>query len=474
MESTYKQTLSGSVGAGIGSLINPNGKKYYILEHKTDTLYHKRGDSDKVIIDEIELGRDAKCYVRFDESCDTVSRHHAAIVKDGEGWKILNLSKTNSTLVNGQPINGEWHLSSGDEIQLSSRGPIMGFIIPQGAQATVDSIGLSERFTLFRQQALRPYKVATTTLTILVLLALAAALWAIFRPKEVVEIPVPEEKVQPEDLNMEKYLNSVYFIQMNDITIFTPNHAQYEHFKLEGIGGTGFMMKDGRFVTSNSMIQPWYYFPEESIGRDQNGFTWTYNQVRACIASGYDVVINYTAYSASGANFQFRNTDMTVPAGKETVINMQKVNLPKGHKLNNLYKNIKQVKGKEFNVTDNWATMFKKEQLASVAGFELDIKESVSQIAGDDVAIFGFPYNYGFVNSQLIRPKIEHNNINVNGLNHNGMIEMTSKRYVKGYDGAPLLSMDKTTGAWKVVGILSHTDNVDRDVATPLSCLKNQ
>ena len=76
MESTYKQTLSGSVGAGIGSLINPNGKKYYILEHKTDTLYHKTGDSDKVIIDEIELGRDAKCYVRFDESFGGCDEHY--------------------------------------------------------------------------------------------------------------------------------------------------------------------------------------------------------------------------------------------------------------------------------------------------------------------------------------------------------------------------------------------------------------
>jgi FOG: FHA domain len=472
MESTYKQTLSGSVGAGIGSLINPNGKKYYILEHKTDTLYHKTGDSDKVIIDEIELGRDAKCYVRFDESCETVSRHHAAIVKDGEGWKIINLSKTNSTLVNGQPINGEWHLSSGDEIQLSSRGPIIGFIIPQGAQATVDSIGLSERFTLFRQQALRPYKVATTILSILVLLALAAAIWAIVRPK--VEVPVPAEIVVPEDLSQDKYLNSVYFIQMNDITIYTPSHAQYVSFKLEGVGGTGFMLKDGRFVTSNSMIQPWYYFPDENIGRDESGYVWTYEQVRTCIASGYEVIINYTAFSASGSNFQFRNTDMLAPKGKEVMFNAVKGNLPKGHKLLSLYGNKKQFKGKSFDATDNWATMSKKEQLASVVGLDFDIKECQTQVAGDDIAIFGFPANYGFVNSQLIRPQIAHNNINVNGLNHNQLIELSSKRYEKGFDGAPLLVADKVTGAWKVIGVLSHTADADRDVATPVSNLTIQ
>ena len=44
---TYKKTLSGSVGAGMGSLFNPNGRKYYILEHKVSSKYHKAGESQE-------------------------------------------------------------------------------------------------------------------------------------------------------------------------------------------------------------------------------------------------------------------------------------------------------------------------------------------------------------------------------------------------------------------------------------------
>ena len=142
----------------MAAVFNASGRQYYILEHKTESLYHHVGESQKIIVDQVELGRDSACQVRFDESFETVSRRHAAIVKDGENWKIIPISQTNSTLVNGQPIVAEQLLNSGDEIRLSSKGPLMGFIIPQGKQSLVSSIGMTERLSLFRQQALRPYK----------------------------------------------------------------------------------------------------------------------------------------------------------------------------------------------------------------------------------------------------------------------------------------------------------------------------
>ena len=87
----YKNTFSGSVGAGMGSLFNPGGRKYYILEHKVSSRYHKAGESQEIIVDNIEIGRDAHCQVRFDESFKTVSRHHAAIVRDGDNWKLVQI-----------------------------------------------------------------------------------------------------------------------------------------------------------------------------------------------------------------------------------------------------------------------------------------------------------------------------------------------------------------------------------------------
>ena len=173
METNYKRTVAGSIGAGMGAIFNASGRTYYILEHKVSSKYHQAGESQKIIVDQIELGRDSSCQVRFDESFETVSRRHAAIVRDGQNWKLIPLSTTNATLVNGQVVSGEWHLKSGDEIRLSSRGPVLGFILPQGERSLVRSIGLTERMNLFRQQALRPYKTALWILAVVLVLAVA-------------------------------------------------------------------------------------------------------------------------------------------------------------------------------------------------------------------------------------------------------------------------------------------------------------
>lgn len=168
----YKRTMAGSVGAGMGAIFNGSGRTYYILEHKTSSKYHSAGESQKIIIDQVELGRAASCQVRFDESFETVSRRHAAIVRDGQNWKLVHLSNSNPTLVNGRPVQGSYYLQSGDEIQLSAGGPRMGFIVPQGRQSLTSSIKLTERMNLFRQQALRPYRRAIWALSALLLLAI--------------------------------------------------------------------------------------------------------------------------------------------------------------------------------------------------------------------------------------------------------------------------------------------------------------
>lgn len=168
----YKRTVAGSVGAGVGAIFNGSGRTYYILEHKTSSKYHSAGESQKIIIDQIEIGRDASCQVRYDESFDTVSRKHAAIVRDGNNWQLIHLSSSNPTLVNGRPIQGSYYLQSGDEIQLSVNGPRLGFIQPQGKQGLTSSIKLTERMNLFREQALRPYRRAIWALSALLLLAI--------------------------------------------------------------------------------------------------------------------------------------------------------------------------------------------------------------------------------------------------------------------------------------------------------------
>ena len=210
----YKRTLAGSVGAGMGAIMNGSGRTYFILEHKNSSKYHQAGEAQKIIVDQIELGRADSCQVRFDESFETVSRRHAAIQREGENWKLIHLSQANPTLVHGRPINGTYYLQSGDEIQLSVGGPRLGFIVPQGRQALTSSIGMTERMNLFRQQALRPYKTALTVLSVVLILAIAGAGVWIFKQDEVIQSQGQLIASQTEEVNQ---LKSNYNAQVAEV-----------------------------------------------------------------------------------------------------------------------------------------------------------------------------------------------------------------------------------------------------------------
>jgi uncharacterized membrane protein YhaH (DUF805 family) len=104
---------------------------HFMLEHKIGSKYHRAGENQTITANRIEIGRDPDCEVRYDEFFETVSRRHAAIVSEGSVCKLVPLSQTNSTLVNGQKIQQEWYLQHGDEIQFAVNGPKLGFQAPE-------------------------------------------------------------------------------------------------------------------------------------------------------------------------------------------------------------------------------------------------------------------------------------------------------------------------------------------------------
>ena len=61
----YKKSVAATVGAGMKSVFGGSGRRYYILEHKISSKYHRAGESQKIIVDQIELGRDSQCTVRL-------------------------------------------------------------------------------------------------------------------------------------------------------------------------------------------------------------------------------------------------------------------------------------------------------------------------------------------------------------------------------------------------------------------------
>lgn len=575
MDTNYKRTVAGSVGAGLGAIFNASGRTYYILEHKTNSKYHQAGESQKIIVDQVEMGRDSSCQVRFDESFETVSRKHAAIVRDGSNWKLIPLSSTNATLVNGQPITGERVLNSGDEIRLSSQGPVLGFILPQGAQSLVKSIGLTERMNLFRKQALRPYKTAIWCLFAVLIIAVGALVaWNLYQAKNYeqkladmqfeqeliademmakdAEISalkgkinnaetrarMTAEEVRKANETLEKYeaekadlakkqqaieasivelnkkaeapqpakaaekatakaaekaapaakaepaakpadikdcYNSVYYVKMDDVSVYDKDNKELVKFTTDYlVGGTGFLLDNGRFVTARRVVEPWFYYSAStSLGKDRRGVSWTFADIQAAQSrEGFKVVANYTAYAPNGMNFKFKNTDIRGDKAFESTDTYYTIET---YKLNNtLYRlfRTQEIKLKRYNKATraDWISMAKADQLQSGNGLAFDAAYSLSPVSGTEVTILGYPLGAGMKNSESVNPDKRINNINVTGLNDQGVIELSSRRYTEGNDGAPVL-MNKD-GKWVVIGILSHTDSADRDVVVPISYTK--
>ena len=99
------------------------------LVHQVGSKYHRIGEEQKIAGTYAEIGRDSRCQVRYDDHFETVSSRHAAIMKDDSHWKLLPLSRTNPTFVNGKMVKKEWYLQHGDEIQCAINGPKLVFAL---------------------------------------------------------------------------------------------------------------------------------------------------------------------------------------------------------------------------------------------------------------------------------------------------------------------------------------------------------
>ena len=109
------------------TVFNSPVQTYYMLEHKIGSRYHHAGENQTISVERVEIGRAPECAVRFDEQFEIVSRRHAAIIKDGDDWKLVPVSQTNSTFVNGRRVHNEWYLQHNDEIQCAINGPVLVF-----------------------------------------------------------------------------------------------------------------------------------------------------------------------------------------------------------------------------------------------------------------------------------------------------------------------------------------------------------
>lgn len=477
----YKKSVAATVGAGMKSVFGGSGRRYYILEHKISSKYHRAGESQKIIVDQIELGRDSQCTVRFDESFTTVSRRHAAIIRDGDNWKLVQLSKTNSTYLNGSKVQTEWYLQNGDEIQLSTNGPKLGFIVPQGEKSLVKSIGLTNRLSLFRQQALKPYKNALAILSCVLLLAIAGSVfWITHLSSELdkalakVESAIKNNKELSgtiDDLRKQDSITqaqikkgggrgyggvavpgnlqamvssvspSVYFIVTTVYFQVEGEEAQ----KLSSSSGTGFLLDDGRFVTARHCVEPWLFPPlEPSIMAE------TYpSQCKI-----WSVIHAYGPTPTD--DFTLRSSDFKIDRSKDLVKDFavgengeslrwriaSLITTNKGETLGN----------KESGGTDwAYARTSKKGKISANASLSANLK------AGTEVYVLGFPAGLGVNDSKTKRIEPIFNKMSVarSGLNDENCI-MVSQGVAHGNSGGPVFVV--SGGKIQAVAIVSRLE----------------
>lgn len=498
-ETSYKRSFSGSVGSGMKSVFGDKGRRYYILEHKVSSKYHKAGDNQKIIVDEIEIGRDPRCQVRFDEQFSTVSRRHAAIVRDGENWKLVQLSKTNSTYLNGHKVENEWYLQNGDEIQLSTNGPKLGFITPSGDKGLVKSIGMTARLSLFRQQALRPYKTAITILACLLILGCGfgafylrelykrnqeqAVLIAENEKKHAQALAVQdslltEAKTRADNLqgelgNLKKQfstvrkqqrqiavntgtidnnainanLPSVFFIYSTHMDVTLPSGEtgtiDCSQQGAPGWCGTGFLLDDGRFVTARHVVEPWFFW--DSGGKTDEDMA----ELNYIVNNGGKVVTHFIAISSSGQKFNLTNTQFRTS---------------KSHDRSTTLEN-----GSRLSLAPLDASDYAVAHVGKSGVLHADASLSKNLERGAKLTILGFPMGLGANSPTSINPIMSNSTVAADGL-QNGIILTTATGFEQGNSGGPVF-FTNTEGKMVVVGIVSANAGRSTGFIVPISSI---
>ena len=434
----FKRSISGTISAGMRNAFSNKGRKYYAIEYKDDSQFHRRGEQQRIIIDEAFLGRDTKCQIRFDtESFPTVSREHAVIVREGDVWKLKHLSRTNETFVNGTSIKDEYYLQSGDEIQLSDGGPRLGFIVSDGSYT--GSIGVGERIKDFGQQALRPYKAAIITLCAVLALAIAGVVAYLLASSG--------------GPNIENLKNDVYLVRMTEFTVTSPNinYGQPYTYNFADNGdvepvATGFMTDDNRFMTARNVIEPWYYFTDNP---DNILYVVNYS------LSKYDnaqVNATFVAESRNGNRITFRSSDCTCNS-----LDFERIPVSSNNKAKTNDYIRKALAGNDYAFF-----LYNAE-----SKIKTDEKLATSMKFGTKLHILGFPVALGATKNAL-EPQYRMVTTSNTGL-LNGKI-VTDNNIDYGSAGSPVFC--KKFGKYRLVGMVSSSIGENGGIIIPITDIK--
>jgi len=488
------EKFSKSLGGSLKSLMGAPGRTYFLLEHKTTTQKYRAGKTTEFIGDYVEIGRGSNFAVGYGDDCTTVSRPHAAIIRKGEGWVVKSMSKTNPTIVNGQPIRDEVTLSNGYEIQLSYEGPKLAFLTPPNN--TVKSMGMTIRLKAMANEAIKPYKAAVMGLAMLLLVATGGAyyFWTqaddwrrqywnsqTITQKQAEEIRAHNEKdkegeeerrVLKEKLTeaMKRKPNitpplpppctdcpppppplsalypNVYYIQTNRVIVEKDGEQKQVEF---GGSGTGFLLSDGRFVTARHVLEPWHFIanaPKESQKQ--------LIELNLFANNGYKVTHYIEAYSPAGGVIRLSSNDFRIDQSKDEV---------------------KQLTGEDgtsfvvrvasLNNGSDWVV----NRTSRNGGLDFDSSVSESLSASTPLHVLGYSLGMGVNSRDDIKPLYNECNVARDGLS-GGVIYISNRGFDPGNSGGPVFI--KRDERYVVVGIVSGGAGGAQGLVVPISAVR--
>lgn len=485
----------------------------YRLEFITASKRYPANTHQTIVVPYIELGRDTSCVIHFGDDLPMVSRKHAAIEQRGQELFLKQLSQTNQTLINGRPINQEWYLTNGDEIQLSASGPRIRYVT---SQAKTSTMGVSKRIHLFAQQALRPYRRALITLLGVFFISAAVATYLIIKlrtqnmvlqqaykqiglqteqqqeaikkgdslflvnQRQMAEKIAAENqeknRLQEEIKRIETALEQIkktpppappkdvlpvaskgetlpqMIEQVRKHVYFIKMYLTVDgHLENAYVGsGTGFMLNDGRFVTARHCVQPWA-FASMDDQRDEN---W--------------ILINWLYYNHAKGSVKL-SLEITSPDGKSIFVAGDKFISTDTDDY--VYADIDvgygpgKIQLASLEDGKDWA--YYTINSSTVQGIFSDPKMATDLKSGTLLHVLG--YTFGLGNSaQAPSPVYSTANVSQNGL-INGLINVTNLGFAEGNSGGPVFV--EKDGQLVNIGLVSAKHSV-LGMVVPISALK--
>jgi pSer/pThr/pTyr-binding forkhead associated (FHA) protein len=457
----------------------------YTLEYMTPSRKKKVGDYETIVVSYIELGRSNNCQIQYGEDNSTVSRRHAAIERRDNTFFVLQLSQTNPTLINGQPIAREMQLNNGDEIQLSMEGPKLRFnVTPTGTA----SLGYTQKIGLITSQALRPYK--SLVMVLLFLLIAVGGVGAYFIYKGIqqnkglqIEIAKTESLRIQDSLKYAEILKNsndvisqqinenselkntvlgvtneldklkqtidtteyveytkkeaykdlkdyIYYLQVIEISVRFPN-GQLSNIN-SGWTGTAFLCDDGKLITARHCIQGWRFSKDNALAL-----------VNFAELNGGSIGVKFRATSPND-NFEFDYTDVVLDDSEDTTISGEtEISKKETQKYKVKFAN---------SYKSDWA--YYQTNKKSSIHFDKDL--SLSLEAGEELMVLGFSLGKGGPNEGDIKPLFSESSVAQSGISKEGVITVSNRNFEAGNSGGPVFIFSpKSESKIVCIGIIS-------------------